>query len=208
MRLFVLSGGNHPYEETTPVLVEFLQGAGHKVDWTKDAAALVSGSLNSYDALVFNTLRREETTLNVAEREAMTQFISGGKGFVCIHISGALPEAWPAYHDVTGGGWVFGTSTHPPYGTVDVQVTNDKHPCSEGISDFTTDDEHYTRLAWNPGNDVFMTAELDGTDHPMGWTRKYGEGKVMATALGHNGLSFENPNFQRLVLNGVDYVAE
>jgi type 1 glutamine amidotransferase len=40
---------------------------------------------------------------------------------------------------------------------------------------------------------------------PLGWTRSYGDGKVFVTLLGHNGLSFETPEFQRIVLNGVDW---
>ena len=36
MKLLVLSGGNHPYEESTPVLKEFLKEAGHEVTVTED----------------------------------------------------------------------------------------------------------------------------------------------------------------------------
>ena len=31
MKLLVISGGRHPYEESTPVLNDFLQAAGHEV---------------------------------------------------------------------------------------------------------------------------------------------------------------------------------
>ena len=33
-----------------------------------------------------------------------------------------------------------------------------------------------------------------------------GDGKVFVTLLGHNGLSFETPEFQKMVLNGVNWV--
>ena len=46
---------------------------------------------------------------------------------------------------------------------------------------------------------------MAGGTFPLGWTRTYGEGKVLTTLLGHNGLSFETPEFQRIVLNGVDW---
>ena len=46
--------------------------------------------------------------------------------------------------------------------------------------------------------------EKSGT-FPLGWTRTYGDGKVFVTLLGHNGLSFETPEFQKMVLNGVDW---
>jgi hypothetical protein len=52
-----------------------------------------------------------------------------------------------------------------------------------------------------------MTADLDGVTHPMAWTRPYGNGRVFTTTLGHNGLSFQTPQFQQLVLNGVSWSA-
>ena len=207
MKLLVVSGGNHPYEESTPVLMEFLLAAGHEATLTEDAGLLAADSLSGYDVLVFNTLRRQETALSGAERAAMTRFIGGGKGFVCIHISGCAPEEWPEYHDVTGGGWIMGTSTHPPYGQFTVNVADPGHPGAADITDFVTNDELYTKLGWREGNEVFMTADLDGEARPISWTRKYGKGRVFATTLGHNRLSFQTPSFQRLVLNGVGWAA-
>ena len=56
MKLLVLSGGRHPYEESTPVLGDFLKSGGHEVTITEDASVL-AGDMNGYDALVFNTRR-------------------------------------------------------------------------------------------------------------------------------------------------------
>ena len=63
MKLLVVSGGNHPYEESTPVLMEFLQAGGHEATLTEDAGLLAAESLSGYDVLVFNTLRMQETAL-------------------------------------------------------------------------------------------------------------------------------------------------
>ncbi len=55
MKLLVVSGGRHPYEESTPVLEGFLKSAGHDVMVTDDASVLAnSSSMSAYDALVFN----------------------------------------------------------------------------------------------------------------------------------------------------------
>ena len=87
-----------------------------------------------------------------------------------------------------------------------LNVIQSDHPCADGISDFVTNDELYIKLALKPGNDVFLTADLDGEARPMAWTRKYGNGRVFKTTVGHNGHSFKTPQFQRLVLNGVSWV--
>ena len=164
-------------------------------------------AMSDYDALVFNTMRAGDDGMSKEEQAGMTRFVSGGKGFVCIHISGCASEDWPEYYDITGGGWLLNDSYHPPYGQFEVNVTDADSPGVSGISDFTTNDELYMGIEYRDGNDVFMTGDSeDGTwmwrgeetfmaggTFPLGWTRTYGDGKVLTTLLGHNGLSFETP---------------
>ena len=40
MQLMVVSGGRHPYAESTPILGDFLQAAGHSVTITEDGGPL------------------------------------------------------------------------------------------------------------------------------------------------------------------------
>ena len=230
MNLLVISGGGHPYHESTPVLLDFLGKDGHEVKMTDDASILTTDEMGEFDALVFNT-RREfdaasdtDMTLTENQRIALSQYVGGGHGFVCIHISGCRPKDWQEYHDITGGGWISGESYHPPYGQFTVNVSDSDHPCAEGIEDFVTNDELYMNIATKSGNDVFLTASAEDGTHAWGpnraptfmpggaydlaWTRTYGNGKVFKTTLGHNGLSFQTPQFQRLVLNGVNWVTD
>ena len=218
MNLIVISGGRHPYEESTPVLEEFLTAAGHGVTVTGDASVLADAdAMGKYDALVFNTLREGASTLTPDEQAGFKSFIAGGKGFVCIHISGCEPETWREYGDITGGGWIMGKSYHPPYGQFTVNVTQPGHPGVEGVADFVTNDELYMGLELRDGNDFFMAADseegtytwggketfMPASTFPLAWTRSYGDGRVFVTLLGHNGLSFMTPEFQKTVLNGV-----
>ena len=120
MKLLVISGGRHPYDESTPVLESFLKAAGHDATVTEDSSVLAKASeMNNYDALVFNTRRENipdfgDWALPDSEQNGMKAFINSGKGFVCLHISTCLPSAWPEYHDITGGGWVSGPASILP----------------------------------------------------------------------------------------------
>ena len=220
MKLLVISGGNHPYGESTPVLEEVLKAAGHNVTVTEDASALAdTDEMSNHDALVFNTLRAGDNGLSKSEQAGMTTFIESGKGFVCIHISCCASDDWPQYYDITGGGWVMGKSFHPPYGQFTVNVKDQSHPGVEGISDFVTNDELYMGIEYRDGNDVFITADskdqthmrggeprfMPGGTFPLGWTRTHGSGRIFVTLLGHDGLSFKTPEFQRMILNGVNW---
>ena len=227
MKLLVISGGRHPYHESTPILGDFLSKAGHEVTITEDPAILANAAdMSGFDALVFNTRRENipdfgDLALSTAEQDGLKNFIRSGKAFICLHISTCLPKDWLAYHEITGGGWITGTSFHPPYGEFTVHVSAPGHPGVQGVSDFTTPDELYMGLAFADGNDVFLTADaaegthpwgpdrrpkhMPGGTFPLGWTRQYGDGKVFVLLLGHDGRSFQTPAFQQLVLNGVDW---
>ena len=220
MNLLVISGGRHPYEESTPILRQFLSDAGHAVNVTEDPAILADpAAMSAYDALVFNTMRAGDDGMTREQQAGMTQYIQSGKGFVCIHIAGCASEDWPEYYDITGGGWISGVSYHPPYGNFRVNISDPQSPGAAGISDFATNDELYMGIEYRGGNDVFLTGDVDdgtytwggketfmpGGTFPLGWTRSFGAGKVFVTLLGHNGLSFQTPEFQRIVLNGVNW---
>ena len=90
-----------------------------------------------------------------------------------------------------------------------------------GVSDFTTSDELYMGIEYSSDNDVFLEGTSEegtwpwGPDRkdthmpagtfPLGWTRSYGQGKVFTLLLGHDGKRFESPEFQKMVLNGVQW---
>lgn len=230
MKLLVLTGGRHPYAESTPVLGGFLSASGHDVAIQEDASVLgQAAELGTYDVLVFNTRRENladfgDLALSAPEQEGLKAFIRSGKGFVCLHIATAVPTAWPEFHEITGGGWITGSSFHPPYGEFSVNVSDPAHPVVRGLADFTINDELYMGLALKEGNDVFITADAPDATHPwgperkptrmpggtfpLGWTRKYGDGNVCTLLLGHDARSFQTREFQQLVLNGVEWVAK
>jgi type 1 glutamine amidotransferase len=209
------------------VLERFLKGAGHSVTVTEDPAVLAdAAAMRGYDVLVFNTRRESlpdfgDLALSEKQRKGMATFIRGGKGFVCLHISTCLSDTWPEYHQITGGGWVTGFSFHPPYGQFTVNVKDPAHPGVRGVSDFTTNDELYMGIPYTAGNKVFITGTapegthpwgpqrqpklMRGGTFPLGWTRKFGRGNVFTLLLGHDGRSFQTPEFQRMVLNGVSW---
>ena len=203
MNLLLLSGGDHPYDETTPVLEKLFGDAGHDVQVTEDASALVSDEMKDRHAIVFNTRRVDEMTLSEGERKGLEDFIGDGKGFVAIHCAGMRPDGWHDYHEITGGGYVPGVTEDRPYGELEVYVRDPAHPCSVGLADFTTSDEFYAPMVMQQGNVVFLTTLISGESHPVAWTRGHGKGRVFYTSLGHDAASVKTPGFQRLILNAV-----
>ena len=206
-KLLLLTGGRHPYEETTPVISEFLTEAGHDLD-VSECASELEGDLSGYDAIVFNSLRQEMTDndLNDAQRSGFKDYVAGGGGLVSVHISAASTPDWSEMKKITGGGWILNESCHPPFGWFQVHVSNPDHPLAKGVEPFWTYDECYCGLDIQPGIDVFMHGVVEDEERPLGWSYKYGDGMVANIALGHAGSSALHPQFQQLILNSVNYV--
>ena len=206
-KLLLITGGSHPYDETTPVMNEFLAEAGHDVNVSESAEELEC-DLSGYDAIVLNTLRQPATDndLSEAQRDGLMGYVWTGGGLVSVHIAAASCPDWPEMKKMTGGGWVLGESWHPPFGWFQVHLSNNTHPLAKDISPFWTYDECYCGLDIQPDIDVFMYGVVEDESKPLGWSCKYGEGDVANIALGHAGSSQQHPQFQQLILNSVDYV--
>ncbi len=208
MNLLLITGGKHPYEESTPVLQAFLAEAGHTITLSESASEL-AGDLSTFDAIVLNTLRQDatENELSDDERSGFEAYVSGGGSLLSVHISAASCPEWSPMKKITGGGWVLGESWHPPFGWFQVYIDNPGHPIAAGVSDFWTYDECYCGLDIQPGIDVFMHGVVEGEDKPLGWSHRFGDGRVANIALGHAGSSQQHPEFQKLILNALDYLS-
>ena len=207
MNLLLITGGRHPYDETTPVMAEFLKDAGHAVTLSEGAEEL-TGGLGGFDAIVLNTWRETASgnDWSGGQREGFKSYVEDGGGLVSVHISPASCADWPEMKKITGGGWISGESWHPPFGWFQVFVDQPGHPLANGVDDFWTYDECYCGVDLQPGIDVFIHGVVEGENRPLGWSFSYGKGKVANIALGHAGSSQTHPHFQRLILNSVDYV--
>ena len=208
MNLLLITGGKHPYEESTPVLQAFLEEAGHSITLSESAYEL-AGDLTQFDAIVLNTLRQEASNndLNEAQRSGFEGYVTGGGSLLSLHISAASCPDWSETKKITGGGWVLGESWHPPFGWFQVYVDQPDHPIVAGVSNFWTYDECYCGLDIQPGVDVFIHGVVEGEDKPLGWTHQFGDGKVANIALGHAGSSQQHPEFQKLILNALKYLS-
>lgn len=220
MRLLLITGGRHKFYETTPVIGRFLREAGHTVQVTRRASELIRPSLAAYDAIVLNTCRgakdngpykvpRSEwnNDFDLAQKEGLRRYVADGGGLVSLHVAPTSCPGWAPMMEMTGGGWVWGKSWHPPYGRFAVTVTDRSHPVAAGVEDFETDDEKYCDLDIAPDVRPFLSTWHEGIERPMAWSHAYGRARVVNLSLGHDRVSVSNPAFRKLVLNAVDWVA-
>ncbi|RKU28750.1 hypothetical protein C6497_08300 [Candidatus Poribacteria bacterium] len=211
-KILVLSGENHRFNASASVIHGFLDDdAEISATLTDDKAVLESNELDDYDACVFGTGftrtdRQEDGTtkrvpdLSAEQEDGLFQFVEGGKGLVGIH-----GTAWwigGRAVDLIGGH----SNWHPPGSTFTVNIEDNEHPTTQGISDFDVEDEIYIS-AHEPNLHVLATAEWFGKSHPMAWVKSYGEGRVFYTTLGHGPGTFEREGMQKFIIQAAKWAA-
>lgn len=165
---------------------------------------------DTYDVMVWYDMYKP---ISETARKNLQQLIKNGKPLVALHHALANYRDWTGIFDILGG-HVFmkkdGSPTDFSYTHgVDYTITpaNKNHPILKGVTPFKINDETYK------GYDVLPTVTpLLTTDHPksgklVGWTHRYGKGNVVYLANGHDAHAYNNPNYRRLVMQSIRWVA-
>jgi type 1 glutamine amidotransferase len=112
------------------------------------------------------------------------------------------------YQFMVGGQWV----AHPD-GVIDyeVNVINHDDPITAGIPDFKMHSEQYY-MHVDPSNQVLATTTfrnrasapwVNGTVMPVVWKRRWGEGRVFYSSLGHVRVDFDVPEAREIQIRGM-----
>jgi len=198
-RVIVMGGhtkGFHDFAVMGPIYEQFLTEAGFQVTITEDRDDFKAEALEPYDVIVDYTTGEDLTQEQV---QGLLGGIVGGKGFVGVHSASDSFKQTPGYIDMVGGKFL----THPSYWPqLTFNVKNRFHPVMEGVEDFEMEEELYLMETYGHF-ELLMSTWFQGFERPITWVKPYGHGRICYTALGHDKVQTENPNFQRIVTNAI-----
>ncbi len=187
------------------------------------------GKIKEFDAICFmNT-----TGVLTDDRElrmSLLQFVREGKGFVAFHAGGpATFVQYPKYDQfpefgVMVGGYENGGHPWSHRDTYKVRAEDPKHPLVKmfGPQPFDVTDEVFqmmspysreavrvllsidTSLTSMEGRRILPERQAD-RDFPVSWIKRYGQGRVFYTFLGHNKATYLNPRYLEHFLAGIQY---
>jgi len=221
-RNVLLSGGpTHEFASTSAVLAALLadQGIGTTVvtepaDAVAALRAAEEGTGDRIDLLTVNALRwrmthdryasgRDEhaVVLDPADLAVIDRFVRGGGGLLALHTSVICFDADPVWHALCGASWRWDRSSHPPVGSIEVEVTDAgrAHPLTLGVERFVVEDEAYGFLDEVDDLDPLLVSTHGGRTHPLLWARPVGDGRVVTDLLGHGRASFEHPTHRSIL---------
>ncbi len=187
------------------------ESAAFDVTVSHDASTLTAATLAGYDAVVFYTTG--ELPMRDDQKAALLAYVGGGGGFVGVHSATDTFYEWPGYLALIGGYF----DGHPWRQEIAVRVEDQAHPSTSHLgASFRIDDEIYQFRQWSrDAVDVLLSLDVTSVDlaasgikrtdqdFALAWTRREGAGRVFYTALGHRPEVWDDPRFQRHLLEGI-----
>lgn len=219
--LLITGENNHDWARSAPFCRDLLNGSGlFRVDLVEKPAPVLA------DPAILAGYRLFFVDYNGADwgaraRAGFAAAVRGGAGACLLHAADNSFPGWREYEEMCALAWREGTS-HGTYHRFDVTLVDQEHPVTRGLPPVLKNhpDELYHRLVhmhrapYRVLATAFSSPESGGTgrDEPVLLVKRYGRGRVFHCILGHawaGGVmdTFENPDFQRLLLRGCLWAA-
>lgn len=211
--LIVWGGWNgHEPEKCAGIAADLLKKEGFDVE----ISATLDAYLDEPKMMKLNLVVPVWTmgTISKEQEKGLLNAVKSGVGIAGWH--GGMCDSFrqnTGYQFMTGGQWV----AHPG-GIVDYEVNIVKRddPITRGLSDFKMHSEQYY-LHTDPGSEVLATTTftgehggshwIKGTVMPAVWKRRYGDGKVFYSSLGHVAADFDVPEVREIIRRGMIWAA-
>jgi len=205
--LFVWGGWEgHEPKQCVDVFAPLMREAGYDVT--------ISDTLDAYldkEKMMSYDLITQVVTMSAISRDqerGLLDAIASGVGYGGWH--GGMCDAFrnnTEYQFMTGGQWV----AHPG-NIIDytVNITKQSDPIVSGLSDFQMHSEQYY-MHVDPINEVLATTTfgaqhaswIEGAVVPVVWKKRWGQGKVFYSSLGHVAKDFNVPEVKEIVRRGL-----
>jgi len=178
------------------------------IDWTKELSDIEIQVSHEKDALLglkdfdLCLLCLTVNQLSDEEGKALADFVKSGKSVFAFHSASVINEANTGYIDLIGARFTH----HSPYQEFPVTIVDKDHPVTKGVADFRVSDELYVLDREPKGADILATTVWEDKNQPMVYAKKYGDGKVLYNALGHDEKAFYNPAYRQLTVQGIKWL--
>lgn len=197
----------HQPQAFAEICAQLLRDEGLDVEISASLDALTEDALAGLSLVVpiwtMGTIPAERLT-------ALLEAICRGVGIAGFH--GGMGDAFrdaTDYQFMVGGQFV----AHPD-GIKDYVVHIVEDPLTDGLSDFRVRSEQYY-MHVDPSNHVLATTRFEpaaapwvtGVEIPVAWTRRWGEGRVFYSSLGHAPEELDVPEARELLRRGMAWAA-
>lgn len=181
---------------------------------------LTAADLAAYDLVICckgnhltggNNVSWFEESVNECTPRDFEEYVRQGGGFLAVHAGCSFSEKGmpencltpcKEYIDFVGCRFV----THPARCPVTYQVVDDTHPVTAGVENFCERDEHYQIDMTAADARILMESVSESAaTMPAAYVREMGQGRLCALIPGHIRAVWQNPAFQKLLVNAINW---
>lgn len=183
------------------------------------------------------TVREPAVPLGDTAERTLLAHVESGRGLLFFHSSVFLEAWPQSFCRLIGGLYDFSAgSRKTPYGDFPVRIHGD-HPITDGLDGRmqVINDDLFVMARWDPEAQVEILAEVHddvdgyakipphmaaeyldrgleslhgiGTEIPVAWTNRVGEGRVFTVTIGHGPETLRRPAFVALLCRGAEWAA-
>ena len=185
-----------------------------KAELPKQADLLKPGLQKQFDVIVMYDMCR---AFKPEQQKAFAELLKTGIGVVSLHHNLGAHAAWDEYRKIIGGKFILAdceidgkkwTKTPWSHGEdLKITVADKKHPITQGVEDFQIHDETYGKFYTAGGIHVLLKTAHPKNNPDVAWTTKYGASPVFYLMLGHDAHAYKDPNYQKLMAQGIRWAA-
>jgi type 1 glutamine amidotransferase len=212
----VPAGIHHGLTSTAQGLAELAELAGLSFRHPASVRELQPDDLEDVGVLALATIG--ETPWPPLLRTAIENRVARGRmGILGLHSATDASRDWISYGKLVGARF----DGHPLTTELPVAVLDRTHPSTRHLPElWRVRDELYLFTDWQRDNRTLLAvrmgpratyheAELPAPrDLPLAWCRTFGRGRCFYTALGHFATAWEDSNYVRHVMGGIEWVLD
>ena len=181
-----------------------------------DAQKMFSAqAAKDYDVIVmydFNQKISEEAKANFMAR------LKDGKGLVVLHHAIATYPDWAEYWKIIGARYYLQKTNvdgvekarsaykHGMHFTI--HVADPEHPVTRGVKDYEIHDEMYKWFDVAKECHPLLTTTEPESNPVIAWAKTYDQARVVYMQSGHDHFAYENPNFQQILRQAIQWTAK
>ncbi len=186
---------HHNSSAYEPILASALAKDGINLTYTENVNDLNAKNLERYDGVMMYANYEDR---HPAQEKALEDYVRDGHAFIPIHCASFCFKDSESYIEMVGGRF----SSHGT-GTFTADIVDTEHPITKDLKEFSTWDETYVHDKIADDITVLMERTEGDRQEPWTWVKNFGDGKVFYTAYGHDERTWNRPEFQTLIKEGI-----
>lgn len=213
LRILLTFGGHGFDEREFFAMFDAMPGIQYtKADLPKNAGLFKPGLEKDYDCVVMYDM---VGGFSPEQQKSFVDLLNQGIGVVSLHHNLGAHSKWPEFRKIIGGQFIlspqeidgqkFVNSTWSHDEDLSITVADKEHPITQGIADFKIHDETYKGYYTAPGVKVLLKTDHPKNNPDLAWVTQYGKSRVFYLMLGHDKQAYANPNYPKLIVQGIHW---